>query len=134
MGRDVSSGATPEPQPVDDLGVPRPPVEELTAEELRAEVRRLRLRVDALRRQRDERIDDIVDLEHGLAAALAGGDASLEAIVPVHEWRRRAETAERHYAALMQSRTMRLLHRPRQVYARLLAARRGGARRAGETT
>jgi uncharacterized protein YyaL (SSP411 family) len=123
--RSAPGSALPEPVTTDELGVARWPVEDLSREELQSEVRRLRLRLDALRRQRDERISDSLDLEQQLALAVEQGFVSALAVVPVSEWRRRAEASEAAHAALMATRTMRLLHRPRQVYGRLRSARAG---------
>ncbi len=111
----------PEPVTTDALGVARVPVEDLSREELEDEVRRLRMRLDALRRQRDERIDEILDLEYQLVTGQRSTPG--QPIVPVAEWRRRAEVAEQALAALLATRTMRLLKRPREVYGRLLALR-----------
>lgn len=123
--RSAPGSALPEPVTIDDFGVARWPVEDLSREELQSEVRRLRLRLDALRRQRDERISDSLDLEQELAFAVEQGYVSALTVVPVSEWRRRAEAAEAAYVALMATRTMRLLHRPRQVYGLLRSARAG---------
>jgi hypothetical protein len=111
----------PEPVASDALGVARVPVEDLSREDLEDEVRRLRMRLDALRRQRDERIDQILDLEDQLVTGRRSTPG--QQIVTVAEWRRRAEVAEQALAALLATRTMRLLNRPRKVYGRLLAVR-----------
>lgn len=125
LHRSAPGSALPEPVTIDELGIARWPVEELSREDLQSEVRRLRLRLDALRRQRDARISDSLDLEQQLALAVEQGYVSAVAVVPVSEWRRRAEAAEAAYVALMATRTMRLLHRPRQVYGLLRSARAG---------
>lgn len=86
------------------------------------EVRRLRMRIEALREQRDERIRQIQELEEVLEVSLAGGDVVWPTGAGAsqgHVWRQRAEVAEEHLAALYTSRTMRLLRAPRSVYARI---------------
>lgn len=111
----------PGPVATDALGVARVPVQDLSREELEDEVRRLRLRLDALRRQRDERIDQILDLEHQLVTGQRSTPG--QPIVTVSEWRNRAEAAEQALAALLATRTMRLLKRPRELYGRLRSLR-----------
>lgn len=105
------------PRP-DALSLVQFPPEALDRDELMLEVRRLRLRLEALRTQRDERIDQIRMLE-----AERSGEPSHASGIPTHEWRRRAEESEQMLAALLQTRSMRALRLPRQAYGRLLAAR-----------
>ena len=86
------------------------------------EVRRLRMRIEALREQRDERIRQIQQLEEVLETVLAGGDVvwpTGSGASQSNVWRQRAEVAEAHLAALYATRTMRLLRAPRSVYARI---------------
>jgi hypothetical protein len=101
--------------------------EAMDADELRAEVRRLRLRMEALREQRDERIDQLRQIKQ----QVAGEDVTLpgDGPQPVNAWRQRAERAEAEMAALLATRSLRLLRVPRDAYGRLLAVRDRGRSR-----
>ena len=80
--------------------------ESMEHDELVAEVRRLRLRLEALREQRDERIAQLQELEEQLVVA-----------------RQHAEQLEANLTALLNPRTMRALRLPRAVYAKVRTAR-----------
>lgn len=79
--------------------------EEIT--ELRAALRRSELRLAGARKQLDRRLREP-----------QAGDNHVDAM------RQRAERAEAQLVALLDTRTMRTLRVPREVYAQLLARRR----------
>lgn len=105
--------------PADAISLAQVSPESMDHDELVAEVRRLRLRLEALREQRDERIAQLQELD----AQLNPADSPLAAA------RQRAEQAEAHLAALLNTRSMRALRLPRAVYAKVRTARgrTGGA-------
>lgn len=116
----------------DALSLAQVSPEDLDRDELVVEVRRLRLRLEALREQRDERIAQIQALEQ----EVIGFDDTLRAVLrgeevawtgdgppPPNEWKQRAMASEAAYQALLETRSMRLLRVPRSVYAKVRAAR-----------
>jgi hypothetical protein len=126
LDRPPTSGSTS-----DALSLGQVSPEAMDRDELEAEVRRLRLRLEALREQRDERIQQLDDREQQLLAVLRGEDIGWTegTAWPANAWRERAEEAEAALAALMATRSMRLLRVPRAVYGRLRAARAHSAQR-----
>jgi hypothetical protein len=96
--------------------------ETLDRDELLVEVRRLRLRLEALREQRDERIAQIRELEPVLGEAQQALGNALQADTGAESWRGRALDAESTLAALYATRSMRLLRVPRSIYGQLRAA------------
>jgi hypothetical protein len=121
----------PAEPPPDTLSLVQRDPRDMDRDELVSEVRRLRLRLDALREQRDERIAQLQQLEHEhdrrVRALLAGEELELaaEELLPPNVWQQRALAAESQLAALLSTRSMRLLRVPRSVYARLRAGRVG---------
>lgn len=122
------------PTQPDALSLAQVSPEAMDHDALVVEVRRLRLRLDALREQRDERITQIQALEQELGgldetlrAMLRGEDVSWkgDSPPPANRWRERALAAEAEYHALLQTRSMRLLRVPRSIYAKVRAARAG---------
>lgn len=118
----------------DALSLAQVSPETLDRDALVVEVRRLRLRVEALREQRDERIaqiqaleEDLVVLDETLRAVLRGEEVAWKGDTPAppNQWRERALAAETAHEALLQTRSMRLLRVPRSVYAKVRAARGG---------
>lgn len=105
----------------DALGARSPDPSLLSPEELAVEVRRLRLRLDALRRQLAQRLGEMHEVRVEVGALRETTVEGLSA----QEWRARALGAE---AALPGPKAMSLPHGASAVYGRLrtgaLAARR----------
>lgn len=97
-----------------DLGSRGPDIDDIPAEDLRQELRRLQLRLAAVRRQRDERLAQIQVLTAG-----PGTEHD--------DWQSRALAAEAQLAAVYATKTMRTMRLPRRVYGLLLARRPRGA-------
>lgn len=115
----------------DALSLAQVPPEAMDRDELVVEVRRLRLRLEALREQRDERIVQLQELEEQLRSSrerlveAVGADVATDDLpaLSVNVWRLRAEQAEANQAALLATRSMRALRVPRAVYGRIRDAR-----------
>lgn len=106
-----------------DVGTRTPDISVLSHDDLVTEVRRLRLRLSGLRRQRDDLLVEI----RAVGGESSDGDEQEQEM----DWRSRALAAEEELSALMATKSMRALHVFRAGYHQLrmsYAHARGGGR------